>query len=102
MFWITFFMVSCKSRLKIFIIYACFFSVNIDAKFDQRPNHCIKSSIFIFDKILDALDAGQLVFHRLRNLGLFEVDRDDRFLALGGEGEFLDDILRLGGVGRDG
>ena len=35
MFWITFFMVSC---IKIFIIYACFFSVNIDAKFDQRPN----------------------------------------------------------------
>ena len=76
--------------------------VDCYAALGQRTDHRAKCGILIFDKILDALDAGQLVFHRLRNLGLLEVDRDDRFLALGGEGEFLDDILRLGGAWRDG
>ena len=82
MFWITFVMVSCKGRLKIFIIYACFFSVNIDTKFDQRPNHCIKSSIFIFKKIFHTLYACQLVFHCPRNVSWFEVYRYDRLFAL--------------------
>ena len=39
------------------------------------------------------MDAGELVFHRLRDVALLEVNRQDDLLAFTGEGEFLDDVF---------
>ena len=50
----------------------------------------------------NVLDAGELVLHRLRDVALLEVNRQDDFLAFAGEGEFLDDVLGAGGVAADG
>ena len=50
----------------------------------------------------DVLDAGELVFHRLRDVALLEVNRQDDLLAFTGEGEFLDDVFGTGRVSADG
>ena len=44
----------------------------------------------------NVLDSSQLVLHVFGYGALFKVDRQDDLLALAGEGQFLDDILRAG------
>ncbi|MBT4622741.1 MAG: hypothetical protein HOB97_01690, partial [Verrucomicrobia bacterium] len=66
-----------------------FGGVDRDTALDQRAHHRLDGGVFTFSKILDALDAGQLVLHRARDIGWLKVDRDDRLFALGSEGEFL-------------
>jgi len=58
--------------------------------------------VFVAFKILDALDAGQLILHRLGDFGRLDEDRQDGLVILAGKGEFADNVLGLGGVGGDG
>ena len=72
------------------------------AELGQGADDRLQGGVLLSLEKLDALDAGELVGHRLRDLGLLEVDRQDAFASLGGEGDFLDDVLGAGGVVGDG
>ena len=75
--------------------------VGRDAQAGKGPEHTANGFLLVPGEIFDALDAGQLVFHRLGYVGGLEKNREDGFLLLAGEGEFADDVLGLGGVGGD-
>ena len=76
--------------------------VGRNAQAREGAEHAADGFLLIPGEILDTLNAGQLVFHRLRNLGWFDENREDGFLLLAGEGEFADNVLGLGGIGGDG
>ena len=76
--------------------------VGRDAQAGKGAEHTADGFLLVPGEIFDALDAGQLVFHRLGYVGGLEKNREDGFLLLAGEGEFADDVLGLGGVGGDG
>ena len=73
-----------------------------DAQLGQGANDRLQCRILLPLEKLNTLDAGELVGHRFRDLGLLDVDGQNTFAPLGGEGDFLDDILRAGGVFGDG
>ncbi|MDP6796084.1 MAG: hypothetical protein QGG00_11910 [Verrucomicrobiota bacterium] len=78
------------------------FVVHGHAELGQGADNWLQGGVLLSFEKLDALNAGELVGHRFRNLGLLEVNRQDALASLGGEGDFLDDILGAGGVVGDG
>ena len=73
-----------------------------DAQFCQGAYDRLQGGILPTLEKLDTLDASELICHRFRDFGLLDVDGQNALAPLGGEGDFLDDILRAGRVFGDG
>ncbi|GIT38790.1 MAG: hypothetical protein Ct9H300mP7_7110 [Verrucomicrobiota bacterium] len=61
----------------------------------ERGQHPVERFVLLLREQLDMLDAGELIMQRVGDLHRFEVDREDRLVPLGGDGDLLGDILDL-------
>ena len=78
------------------------FVVDGHAQLGQGAYDRLQGGILPTLKKLDTLDASELICHRFRDLGLLDVDGQNALAPLGGQRDFLDDILRVGRVFGDG